>query len=51
MALARFLAELFVFARSDWVMVVFLQVFLQNYFVVITTNYIVVQSSDAYPPP
>lgn len=27
-----------------------LQVFLQNYFVVITTNYIVVQSSDAYPP-
>lgn len=51
MIFARFLAELFVFARLDGVMVVFFASFLARLnFVVITTNYIVVQSSDAYPP-
>lgn len=52
MIFARFLAELFVFARLDEFRAGVLQVFLHfNIFVVITTNYIVVQSRDAYPLP
>lgn len=52
MAFARFLAELFVFARSDGVWGGSFASFLAKLnFVVITTNYIVMQSSDAYPPP